>query len=121
MSSTGHGGTPPAIGSSIAHYRVLGQLGSGGMGDVYRAHDLKLNRDVAIKVLRGSWATDDDRVVRFRREAQLLASLNHPNIGQIHVQDWVEELKESTPEMSARLRRSSDPPYQRFTVKDHDQ
>ncbi|HEY7188632.1 MAG TPA: protein kinase, partial [Vicinamibacterales bacterium] len=84
MSSTAHGSTPVAIGTSIAHYRVLAQLGSGGMGNVYRAHDSKLNRDVAIKVLRGSWGTDEDRLIRFRREAHLLASLNHPNIGQIY-------------------------------------
>ena len=84
MSGIQHGGAPVAIGSSIAHYRVLGQLGSGGMGDVYRAHDIKLSRDVAIKVLRGPWTTDEDRLARFRREAQLLASLNHPNIGQIY-------------------------------------
>src|SRR5262245_25230695 len=84
MSVPQHGRSPVAIGSSIAHYRVLAKLGSGGMGDVYRAHDDKLNRDVAIKVVRGPWATDDDRLARFRREAQLLASLNHPNIGQIY-------------------------------------
>jgi eukaryotic-like serine/threonine-protein kinase len=84
MSATEHGSTPVAIGTSIAHYRVLAQLGSGGMGDVYRAHDAKLNRDVAIKVVRAPWATHEDRQVRFRREAQLLAALNHPNIGQIY-------------------------------------
>ena len=84
MSATQDGSTSVAIGTSIAHYRVLGHLGSGGMGDVYRAHDLKLNRDVAIKVLRGPLMTDEDRLVRIRREAQLLASLSHPNIGQIH-------------------------------------
>jgi eukaryotic-like serine/threonine-protein kinase len=84
MSGLPHGSTPVAIGTSIAHYRVVGQLGSGGMGDVYRAHDPKLNRDVAIKVLRGPRTTDEDRLVRFRREAQLLASLNHPNVGQIY-------------------------------------
>jgi eukaryotic-like serine/threonine-protein kinase len=84
MSATQDGSHPVAIGTSIAHYRVLGRLGSGGMGDVYRAHDLKLNRDVAIKVLRESLTTDESRLVRFRREAQLLASLNHPNIGQIY-------------------------------------
>ena len=82
MSATEHGSTPVAIGTSIAHYRVLAQLGSGGMGDVYRAHDTKLNRDVAIKVVRGPWATHEDRLVRFRREAQLLAALNHPNIAR---------------------------------------
>jgi eukaryotic-like serine/threonine-protein kinase len=84
MSATEHGSTPVAIGTSIAHYRVLGQLGRGGMGEVYRAHDPKLNRDVAIKVLRGPWTIDEDRLARFHREAQLLASLNHPNIGQIY-------------------------------------
>jgi eukaryotic-like serine/threonine-protein kinase len=96
MSATRDGSPSVAIGTSIAHYRVLGQLGSGGMGDIYRAHDLKLNRDVAIKVLRGPLTTDEDRLVRFRREAQLLASLNHPNIGQIRtdVRPWIEELKQ---------------------------
>ena len=84
MSAIPDGSTSVAVGTSVAHYRVLGHLGSGGMGDVYRAHDPKLNRDVAIKVLRGSWMTDEDRLVRFRREAQMLASLNHPNIGQIY-------------------------------------
>jgi len=84
MSATEHGSTSVAIGTSIAHYRVLGQLGRGGMGEVYRAHDPKLNRDVAIKVLRGPWTIDEDRLARFHREAQLLASLNHPNIGQIY-------------------------------------
>jgi eukaryotic-like serine/threonine-protein kinase len=84
MSGLQHGSTPVAIGRNIAHYRVLAHLGRGGMGDVYRAHDLKLNRDVAIKVLRGPWTTDEDRLARFHREAQLLASLNHPSIGQIY-------------------------------------
>jgi Tol biopolymer transport system component len=83
MSATQDGSASVAIGTSIAHYRVLGELGSGGMGDVYRAHDPKLNRDVAIKVLRRPLMSDEDRLVRIRREAQLLASLNHPNIGQI--------------------------------------
>ena len=94
MSGLRHGSTPVATGTSIAHYRLQAQLGSGGMGDVYRAHDLKLYREVAIKVLRGPWTTDEDRLARFHREAQLLASLNHPNIGQIIVQNWVEELRQ---------------------------
>src|SRR5262245_32071868 len=84
MSATQDGSDPVELGTSIAHYRVLGRLGSGGMGDVYRAHDPKLNRDVAIKLLRGPLTTDEDHLVRFRREAQLLASLNHPHIGQIY-------------------------------------
>ena len=69
MSAAQHGSTPVAIGTSIAHYRVLSQLGSGGMGDVYRAHDVKLNRDIAIKVLRGPWTTDEE-VAGDRRRAR---------------------------------------------------
>src|SRR5207245_3772203 len=68
----------------IAHYRVTGKIGSGGMGEVYRAHDSKLGRDVAIKVLPESFAQDPDRMARFTREAQVLASLNHPNIAAIY-------------------------------------
>src|ERR1044071_2182356 len=71
-------------GSQIAHYKVVSKLGEGGMGAVYRATDTKLNRDVAIKVLPDSFAQDPNRLARFTREAQLLASLNHPNIAMIH-------------------------------------
>jgi len=70
--------------STIAHYRITGKLGEGGMGAVYRATDTKLNRDVAIKVLPDAFADDRDRMARFGREAQVLASLNHPNIAAIH-------------------------------------
>src|SRR5580693_926155 len=69
---------------SIAHYRIVSKLGEGGMGAVYRATDTKLNRDVAIKVLPESVAADPDRLARFAREAQVLASLNHPNIAAIY-------------------------------------
>src|SRR4051812_16855502 len=69
---------------SIAHYRVTGKLGEGGMGAVYRATDTKLNRDVAIKVLPDDFAADPDRLARFTREAQVLASFNHPNIAAIY-------------------------------------
>ena len=68
----------------IAHYRITGKLGAGGMGEVYRARDTKLNRDVAIKVLPEAFAQDADRMARFTREAQVLASLNHPNIAVIY-------------------------------------
>src|ERR1043165_5621393 len=70
--------------SAIAHYRITGKLGEGGMGAVYRATDTKLKRDVAIKVLPDAFAQDADRMARFAREAQVLASLNHPNIAQIY-------------------------------------
>src|SRR5438132_13271621 len=69
---------------SIAHYRVTSKLGEGGMGEVYRATDTKLGRDVAIKVIPEIYARDTDRMARFAREAQVLASLNHPNIAAIY-------------------------------------
>src|SRR5579862_457072 len=69
---------------SIAHYRITAKLGEGGMGTVYRATDTKLNREVAIKVLPDAFAADADRSARFRREAHVLASLNHPNIAAIY-------------------------------------
>ena len=71
-------------GIRLGVYEVVALLGSGGMGEVYRARDTKLNRDVAIKVLPDSFASDADRLARFTREAQTLASLNHPNIAQIY-------------------------------------
>jgi len=71
-------------GTRLGPYEVIAQIGEGGMGQVYRARDTKLNRDVAIKVLPESFANDADRLARFEREAQVLASLNHPNIAHIH-------------------------------------
>jgi len=68
----------------IAHYHVTSKLGEGGMGEVYRATDTKLGRDVAIKVIPEIFAQDADRMARFTREAQVLASLNHPNIAAIY-------------------------------------
>ncbi|HET6462767.1 MAG TPA: protein kinase, partial [Candidatus Krumholzibacteria bacterium] len=72
------------IGKTIAHYEVTSHLGKGGMGEVYRARDSKLGRDVALKVLPESFAADAERLARFQREARLLASLNHPHIATIH-------------------------------------
>src|SRR5499425_1096259 len=69
---------------TIAHYKIIAKLGEGGMGEVWRATDTKLNRDVAIKILPEAFAQDADRLARFTREAQVLASLNHPNIAAIY-------------------------------------
>src|SRR5471032_1226574 len=71
-------------GQRFGPYEIVAPLGAGGMGEVYRARDTKLNRDVAIKVLLPGVANDQDRLARFSREAQVLASLNHPNIAHIH-------------------------------------
>ncbi|HET9385832.1 MAG TPA: protein kinase, partial [Gemmatimonadales bacterium] len=76
--------TASAIWTTIGPYRVVGLLGAGGMGEVFRARDSKLNRDVALKLLPGAFASDPDRLARFRREARALAALNHPNIGAIY-------------------------------------
>jgi serine/threonine protein kinase len=73
-----------SAGTKLAHYEISSQIGKGGMGEVYRAKDQKLGRDVAIKVLPEEFAKDVDRVARFQREAKLLASLNHPNIASIY-------------------------------------
>jgi hypothetical protein len=71
-------------GNRIGSYEIVSQLGAGGMGEVYRARDSKLKREVAIKVLPADVATDKERLARFQREAEVLASLNHPNIAQVH-------------------------------------
>src|SRR5262245_20993998 len=71
-------------GRQVGPYRVEARLGSGGMGDVYRARDIKLERDVAIKILPPAFSGDPDRLARFEREARMLAALNHPNIGAIY-------------------------------------
>jgi len=71
-------------GARLGQYEIRSALGAGGMGEVYRARDAKLNRDVAIKVLPALFANDPERLTRFRREAQVLAALNHPNIAHIH-------------------------------------
>src|ERR1700720_1008065 len=71
-------------GDKFGPYEILGLIGKGGMGEVYRARDPKLKRDVAIKVLPEDFARDPERMARFQREAEVLASLDHPNIGHIH-------------------------------------
>ena len=71
-------------GRMLAHYRLAEKIGEGGMGAVYRARDTKLDRDVALKILPQAFTTDADRMTRFAREAQVLASLNHPHVGAIY-------------------------------------
>ena len=102
-------------GARVGPYEIVSALGAGGMGEVYRARDPRLDRDVAIKILPGAFASDPDRIARFQREAKTLASLNHPNIGGIHgiedgngVTALVMELVEGE-DLSARIRRGAIP------------
>jgi eukaryotic-like serine/threonine-protein kinase len=92
---------------SIAHYRIGAKVGQGGMGEVYRATDTKLGREVAIKVIAAALAQDPARMSSLRREAQVLASLNHPNIAAIYgVEDQalIMELVEG-PTLADRIKR----------------
>jgi eukaryotic-like serine/threonine-protein kinase len=73
-----------APGIRLGPYEITGTLGAGGMGEVYRARDTRLKREVALKILPRSFAADPDRLARFQREAEVLASLNHPNVAAIH-------------------------------------
>src|SRR5262250_1235465 len=84
-----------SAGFRVGLYDVLSPIGAGGMGEVYRAKDTKLGRDVALKILPASFTNDPERVARFRREAQVLASLNHPHIAQIY------GLEEASPSASS--------------------
>ena len=80
-----------ATGTRLGPYEVVAPLGAGGMGEVYRARDTRLDRSAAIKVLPEAFAYDADRLTRFEREAKVLASLNHPHIAQI-----MEEILQTT-------------------------
>ena len=73
-----------APGSKLGVYEVTAKIGAGGMGEVYKARDTKLDRDVALKILPDAFVNDPERLARFQREAKVLASLNHPNIAAIH-------------------------------------
>src|SRR5215469_10570587 len=73
-----------AAGTKLGPYEITGAIGAGGMGEVYRARDTKLGRDVAIKVLPAAFVNDPERLARFQREARMLAALNHPNIATIY-------------------------------------
>src|SRR6266542_3189630 len=75
---------PLTTGSRLGSYEIVGALGAGGMGEVYRARDTTLNRDVALKILPDAFAADPERLARFTREAQTLAALNHPHVAHIY-------------------------------------
>ena len=92
---------PLTAGTRLGPYEVLSALGAGGMGEVYRARDTKLDRAVAIKILPEAFAADTERIARFQREAKTLASLNHPNIAHIH------GLEESDPSAALGRRPSA--------------
>ena len=102
-------------GTRLGSYEIVALLGAGGMGEVYRAHDTRLGRDVAIKILPEAFAADVDRVARFQREAKTLAALNHPNIAAIYgleqadgVHALVMELVEGE-DLSQRIARGAIP------------
>ncbi|MFT5464455.1 MAG: serine/threonine protein kinase [Planctomycetota bacterium] len=79
-------------GQSLSFYEILGPLGAGAMGEVYRAKDTRLDREVAIKILSEHFADDEERLRRFEREAKSIAALNHSNVAQIHSVDQVEDI-----------------------------
>src|SRR5215510_12787382 len=110
------------IGQQFGSYQIIELLGKGGMGVVFRALDTKLGRNVALKLLPDDFAVDPERLARFRREAQVLATLNHPNIAQVH------GLEDSTPQtcivmelvegetLQARLKRGPLPIDEALTI-----
>src|SRR6185295_2242016 len=80
-----------AAGRALAHYEIVAPLGAGAMGEVYRAKDTRLGREVAIKVLPEQFTADPERLRRFEREARTLATLNHPNVAQIFGVDQIDD------------------------------
>jgi len=104
------------LGKTLAHYKILSHIGTGGMGEVYRAHDTKLDREVALKALPVEFSKDPERVARFEREATTLAKLQHANIAAIYGFDkdqdrtfLVMELVEGE-DLAERLQRGPIPP-----------
>ena len=97
---------PLPIGTRLGPYEVTAQIGAGGMGEVYRARDTRLKREVALKILPKTFASDPERLARFQREAQVLASLNHPNIAAIYGLE--EGLVEDDADVERRLEPCAD-------------
>ena len=95
------------IGRTLAHYRITAAIGAGGMGEVYRATDTKLGRDVALKVLPAGVASSPERLERFRREAKALAALDHPGIVT------VDSVEEAEPPLRATARHRHGPRWRR--------
>src|SRR5499426_1893175 len=111
-----------AAATRVGPYEITAQIGAGGMGEVYRATDTNLGRDIAIKVLPEAFAKDPDRLARFEREARTLASLNHPNIASVHgfekadgIPALVLELVEGDT-LAERLRGGPIPLAEAFTI-----
>ena len=111
------------VGDRLGHYDVTALIGEGGMGQVYQATDTQLGRDVALKILPDAFAADPDRLARFQREAQVLASLNHAGIAAIYgieksddTQALVLELVEGRPSLSGS-RRDRSPSMRRFRLR----
>ncbi len=109
---------PLEPGTTLGPYQVTAKIGEGGMGEVYQARDTKLDRDVALKVLPEAFTSDSDRLARFEREAKVLASLNHPNIGSIYgleeaegIRALVLELVEG-PTLADRIKAHTETPAQ---------
>jgi serine/threonine protein kinase/Tol biopolymer transport system component len=100
------------IGTTLAHYRITAVIGAGGMGEVYRATDEKLGREVALKVLPEEFAADPDRMARFEREARVLASLNHPNIATLYGLETTPVIPSERSESRDPLKSESDPSTQ---------
>ena len=94
-----HPARPSLVGSTLSHYRINSSIGSGGMGEVYRATDTNLGRDVALKVLPPAMAGDADRLARFQREARVVAALNHPNVVTIYSVEQTDEIQFITMEL----------------------
>ncbi|HUF23138.1 MAG TPA: serine/threonine-protein kinase, partial [Vicinamibacterales bacterium] len=105
-------------GSRLGPYEILAPIGAGGMGEVYRARDSRLDRDVAIKILPEAFAADAERLARFEREAKTLASLSHPNIAQIYGIEngaLIMELVDGE-DLSARIARGPMPPAEALPI-----